>query len=189
MLWIMMEWETTKDNKMKEIIGDDYPTYEDSVNMTLREKGHYVCNTPATDFTDDEEKMADFNKLTKQEFLDSYSYLTEQEYELTMNQVKLLQEERNISKENMERLLKENLQLKHRLASIADDIEIIDRHIQKNCNKRFKRPSLNKDGSIYADEAWHNITNIEIACDLSDESVKEWGSPLAEEYRKMLMEK
>ena len=57
----------------KEIIGDDYPTYEDSVNMTLREKGHYVCNIPATDFTDDEEKMADFNKLTKQEFLDSYS--------------------------------------------------------------------------------------------------------------------
>ena len=45
----------------------------------------------------------------------------------------------------------------------------------------------NKDGSIYADEAWANITNIEIACDLSDESVDEWGSPLAEEYRKKLM--
>ena len=41
----------------------------------------------------------------------------------------------------------------------------------------------NKDGSIYADEAIHNLTNIEIACDLSDESVDEWGSDLAEEYR------
>ena len=161
---------------MKEIIGDDYPTYEDSVNMTLREKGHYACNIPATDFTDDEEKMADFNKLTKQEFLNSYSYLTEQEYELTMNQVKLLQEERDVSKNNMERLMKENLELRHRLACIADDIEIIDRHIQNNCNKKFKRPSLNADGTIYADEAWHNVSNIEIACDLNDNAPLEWGS-------------
>ena len=161
---------------MKEIIGDDYPTYEDAVNMTLSEKGHYVCNIPATDFTDDEEKMADFNKLTKQEFLDSYSYLTEQEYELTMNQVKLLQEERDVSKNNMERLLQENFELRHRLACIADDIEIIDRHIQNNCNKKFKRPSLLEDGSIHADQAWHNITNIQIACDLNSDDPLEWTS-------------
>jgi hypothetical protein len=87
----------------------------------------------------------------------------------------------------MEELERENIQLKHRLACIADDIEIIDRHIQNNCNKRFKRRSLNKDGSTYADEAWHNITNIQIACDLSDESVDEWNSDLAEEYRQKLM--
>ena len=161
---------------MKEIIGDDHPTYEDSVNITLREKGYYVCNIPATDFTDDEEKMKDFYKLTKDEFLDSYSYLTEQEYELTMNQVKLLQEERNVSKNNMERLMEENFKLRHRLACIADDIEIIDRHIQNHCNKKFKKPSLNADGTIYADEAWHNITNIEIACDLTDDAPLEWGS-------------
>ena len=91
--------------------------------------------------------------------------------------------EKKITQDNLERLLLENTQLKHRLSCIQDDIEIIDRHIQKNCNKRFKRPSLNKDGTIYADEAWHNITNIEIACDLSDESVDEWGSDMAEEYR------
>ena len=126
---------------MKEIIGDDYPTYEDSVNMTLAERKNKPSNT----------------------------YMTEVEHE--------------INKQNVERLMMENLQLRHRLACIKDDIEIIDRHIQKNCNKRFKRPSLNKDGSIYADEAWHNITNIEIACDLSDESVDEWGSDMAEEYR------
>ena len=132
---------------MKEIIGDDYPTYEESVNISLAEQAKV--------------RMEDMEKLRK--------------------------EEKDVTKSNLERLLQENLQLKHRLACIADDIEIIDRHIQKNCNKRFKRPSLNKDGSVYADEAWHNVTNIQIACDLSDESVKEWGSPLAEEYRKTLM--
>lgn len=161
---------------MKEIIGDDYPTYEESVNMTLREKGHYVCNIPATDFIDDEEKMADFNKLTKQDFLDSYSYLTEEEYKLTMNKVKLLQEERDVSKNNIERLMKENFELRHRLACIADDIDIISMHIENNCNKKFKKPSLNADGTIYADQAWHNISNIEIACDLSDDAPLEWGS-------------
>jgi hypothetical protein len=126
---------------MKEIIGDDYPTYEDSVNMTLSER--------------------------KKDSVHCY-----------LNEV-----EQKITKENMERLMLENMQLKHRLACIKDDLEIIDRHIQKNCNISFKRPSLNKDGSVFAEEAWHNITNIQIACDLSDESVDEWGSDLAEEYR------
>lgn len=119
---------------MKEIIGDDYPTYEDSVNMTLAEQK----NKP------------------------NYTYMTEQEQQIT--------------KENMERLMLENLQLRHRLACIADDIELIDRHIQKNCNKRFKRPSLNADGTIYADQAWHNVSNIEIACDLNDDEPLHWGS-------------
>jgi hypothetical protein len=115
---------------MNETIGDDHPTYEDSVNLTLAE--------------------------------------------------------REVHKDNLERLMLENLQLRHRLACIKDDIEIIDRHISsyKKCRKWFKQPSLNKDGTIYADEAIHNLTNIEIACDLSDEAVDEWGSDLAEEYRK-----
>jgi Zn-dependent M16 (insulinase) family peptidase len=112
---------------MKKIIGDDYPTYEESVNLTLAEK----------------------------QKAEALTYLTEVESE--------------INKQNIERLMKENLELRHRLSCIADDIEIIDRHIKNNCNKRFKRPSLNKDGSTYADEAWHNVTNIEIACDLNDD--------------------
>lgn len=121
---------------MKEIIGDDYPTYEDSVKLTLAE--------------------------------------------------------REVHKDNLERLLLENVQLKHRLACIKDDIEIIDRHISayKESRKIFKKPSRcnngckkYKDNAVYADEAIHNLTNIEIACDLSDESVDEWSSDLAEEYR------
>jgi len=35
------------------------------------------------DFCDDKEKMKDFHLLTKEEFLKSYSYLTELEYNLT----------------------------------------------------------------------------------------------------------
>ena len=124
---------------MKKIIGDDYPTYEDSVNMTLAERK----NKP------------------------SYSYMTEQEQQIT--------------KENMERLMKENFELRHRLACIADDIELIDRHIQNNCNKKFKKPSLNADGSIYADQAWHNVSNIEIACDLNDDEPLHWGSKVMAE--------
>jgi hypothetical protein len=124
---------------MKEIIGDDYPTYEESVNATLAEK----------------------------EVASALSYLTETESE--------------INKQNLERLMKENFELKHRLSCIADDIELIDRHIQNNCNKRFKRPSLNKDGSTYADQAWHNVTNIQIACDLTDDEPMEWGSKVKHE--------
>ena len=38
-------------------------------------------------FADDAEKMIDFNTLTKEEFLQSYSYLTEAEYEATLREV------------------------------------------------------------------------------------------------------
>lgn len=120
---------------MKEIIGDDYPTYEDSVNATLAEKQKE----------------------------DAYTYLTEVEH--------------RIHKDNLERLMKENFELRHRLSCIADDIEIIERHICRyDQNKIFKKPSLNADGSVYADQAWHNVSNIEIACDLSDGSSLEWSS-------------
>ena len=38
-------------------------------------------------FTDDLEKMRDFYILSKSEFLESYSYLTEKEYDLTMKEI------------------------------------------------------------------------------------------------------
>ena len=40
-----------------------------------------------TDFCDDAEKMRDYHHLTKQEFLKSYSYLTELEYNLTRRKI------------------------------------------------------------------------------------------------------
>ena len=41
-----------------------------------------------THFADDEEKMIDFKILSKEEFLFSYSYLTEKEYNLTVEYCK-----------------------------------------------------------------------------------------------------
>ena len=138
---------------MKEIIGDDYPTYEDSVKLSLNERAR--------------KETDELIELSK------------------------------VSKDNVERLMLENVQLKHRLACIKDDIEIIDRHISayKKSRKIFEKPSIcnngckkYEDNAVYADEAIHNLTNIEIACDLSDESVNEWGSDQAEEYRRQLDE-
>ena len=103
---------------MKEIIGDDYPTYEDSVKMTLVERAQ--------------------SKTTNKDIL-------------------------------LSRVL-------HRLACIEDDIKIVARHIENNCNEIFKQPSLNKDGSVFAEEAWHNISNIEIACDLNNKESLDWES-------------
>ena len=37
-----------------------------------------------TDFMDDKEKMRDFKKLTREEFLNTYSYLHAEEYDLTL---------------------------------------------------------------------------------------------------------
>ena len=121
---------------MKEIIGDDYPTYEESVNLSLAEQARVR--------TEDMEKLRE--------------------------------EEKDVTKSNLERLMQENFELRHRLACIADDILMISYHIKDNCNKKFKKPSRNLDGSVNADEAWHNVSNIEIACDLNSDDPLEWTS-------------
>ena len=129
---------------MKEIIGDDYPTYEESVNLSLAEQARVR--------TEDMEKLRE--------------------------------EEKDVTKSNLDRLLQENFELKHRLACIADDIKIIAKHIKSFdlVDKAFQQPSLNEDGSVFADEAWHNITNIEIACDLNSDDPLEWGSKVKNEH-------
>ena len=42
-----------------------------------------LADRKSLNFSDDAEKMSDFKKLSKEEFLKSYSYLTEQEYDNT----------------------------------------------------------------------------------------------------------
>ena len=42
------------------------------------------------DFLDDDEKMYDFYKMSKEDFLEFYSYLTEEEYNLTEENLKKL---------------------------------------------------------------------------------------------------
>jgi hypothetical protein len=148
---------------MKEIIGDDYPTYEDSVNMTLSEKKESL-KFPYLRESDKEEIL--LHLLKEKE--DGYTYLSEVEHQ--------------IHKDNLERLMKENLELRHRLDCIASDIELVARHICKyDSAEIFKLPSLESNGKIFADEAWHNITNIEIACDLNDDSSLGWGAKCTHE--------
>ena len=57
--------------------------------------------------------------------------------------------------------------LKHRLAMVKDDLDIIRKFIyEEQLEKHFERPSETSD------ECWTNLNNIEIACDLtSDESI------------------
>lgn len=47
-----------------------------------------------SDFMDDGDKMVDFFKLSKEEFLKSYSYLNEEEYNTTLKKVKEFTKER-----------------------------------------------------------------------------------------------
>jgi hypothetical protein len=104
---------------MKEIIGDDYPTYEDSVKMTLAER--------------EQAKTTDKDILLSQAL--------------------------------------------HRLACIQTDIEIISRHICRFDKEQiFKLPSTNPDGSVFADQALSNISNIQIACDLNNKESLDWES-------------
>jgi hypothetical protein len=131
---------------MKEIIGDDYPTYEDSVSITLAERkreGMYLDenNTWRMDCGCTEANVLDGNH--------------------------------NVCKKTTDKdiLLSQAL---HRLACIEDDIKIIARHIENNCPDQFEKPSLNEDGSVFADCAWHNISNIEIACDLNNKESLDW---------------
>ena len=131
---------------MTEIIGDDYPTYEDSVKMTLAEQEREVSNS---------------------------------------NLGRLLQENHDLRKdvESKSILLSQAL---HRLACIESDIEIIARHITRyDSDKIFKLPSLNPDGSVFADEAWHNISNIEIACDLNNKESLDWESRVKSKENKV----
>ena len=55
-------------------------------------------NVLYTDFITDIEKMRDFFKVSKEEFLLSYSYLTEEEYDLTAEKI------RGMTAEEIERI-------------------------------------------------------------------------------------
>lgn len=69
----------------------------------------------------------------------------------------------------MESKMSELKQLKHRLAMVKDDLDIIRKFIyDEQLGKHFERQSETSD------ECWHNLNNIEIACDLSSEESLNW---------------
>lgn len=60
-------------------------------------------------------------------------------------------------------------QLKHRLAMVKDDLDVIRKFIySEQLDKAFERQSETSD------ECWANLNNIEIACDLSKDDSLCW---------------
>ena len=79
------------EKQMKEVYKDlanknEYTTFEDWLHDML--KSGVFEEISFNNFIDDKDKMFDFIMLTKEEFLASYSYLTEEEYENTLQFVK-----------------------------------------------------------------------------------------------------
>ena len=69
----------------------------------------------------------------------------------------------------MENKMTELEQLKHRLAMIKDDLDIIKKFIyNEQLDKAFERQSETSD------ECWTNLNNIGIACDLSTDESLSW---------------
>lgn len=79
------------EKQIKEVYKDladknEYITFEDWLHDML--KSGVFEEISFNNFIDDKEKMFDFIILTKDKFLESYSYLTEEEYENTLQLVK-----------------------------------------------------------------------------------------------------
>lgn len=69
----------------------------------------------------------------------------------------------------MENKMNELEQLKHRLAMVKDDLDIIRKFIHdEQLGNHFEMQSETSD------ECWHNLNNIEIACDLSNKESLNW---------------
>ena len=90
----------------KETLGkntkEEQPTVSKELENSEEEKSAPVFEGS---FINDEEKMRDFDELSKEEFLSSYSYLTEAEYEATVLDVKLFALNTNLA------VLNENAEL------------------------------------------------------------------------------
>ena len=92
-----MTWRTIMfkitiiDNKGKKREFNNLPSliaYANSFQMSWLPDGFsWYIQEPSTDFVDDLEKMKDFFKITKEEFLNSYSYVNEAEYDATAKKV------------------------------------------------------------------------------------------------------
>jgi hypothetical protein len=83
---------------------------------------------------------------------------------------------RNYANENMYEIKSEpiqmtNDQLKNRLAHIKNDIEIIEETIERNVPILLNNESY-RNTKVFAEKLSHNITNIYVACDLTDDEVE-----------------
>ena len=80
------QWDCQVDDDCSECGCRHISPYE-SKDIEVVNKTNCLQSLSQSNFLDDDEKMADFEILTKEEFLTSYSYLTEQEYDNTKREV------------------------------------------------------------------------------------------------------
>ena len=65
--------------------------------------------------------------------------------------------------------MENEIQLKHRLAMIEDDLRVIRTFIyEQGLNETFQKPTP------MADECWTHLNNVDIACDLSSNECLSW---------------
>jgi hypothetical protein len=65
--------------------------------------------------------------------------------------------------------MENEIQLKHRLAMVEDDLRVIRAFIyEQGLSETFQKPTP------MTDECWTHLNNIEIACDLSSEESLNW---------------
>lgn len=95
-------------------------------------------------FIDDEEKMKDFPKLSKEKFLSSYLYLSEEEYEAT---------EKDFNKLNQSAV---QSRFTDTIKTVEDINKVYDRNldfIEQNISFKYSNPEYNEIDEI---EKWKN---------------------------------
>lgn len=108
--------------------------YANSFQMSWLPDGFsWYIQEPSTDFVDDLEKMKDFFKITKEEFLNSYSYINEAEYDATAKKVS----KENIKFEDLFPLKKYNV--KFDVSMWFDKNFEIEARSQKEADQKAKK--------------------------------------------------
>ncbi|MDY4525189.1 MAG: JAB domain-containing protein [Treponema sp.] len=104
----------------------------------------FTGNEKQISFIDDEEKMKDFPKLSKEEFLSSYSYLSEEEYDATAKDYDKLNKSSVPSR------------FSDTVKTVEDINKVYDRNldfIEQNISFKYSNPEFNEIDEI---EKWKN---------------------------------
>ena len=104
----------------------------------------FTGNEKQISFIDDEEKMKDFPKLSKEEFLSSYSYLSEEEYDATVKDYNELNQSAVPSR------------FSDTVKTVEDINKVYDRNldfIEQNISFKYSNPEFNEIDEI---EKWKN---------------------------------
>lgn len=124
---------------------DDNHLYKASLkDLKEKLKELNMASISQLSFIDDEEKMKDFPNISKEDFLSSYSYLSEEEYEATLEDFNKLNQKAVESR------------FSDTIKTIEDINKVYDRNkdfIERNISFRYSNPEYNEIDEI---EKWKN---------------------------------